>query len=74
LEKITTDRHQSQQASGAFVKASTEGGFSNSVFTVSGRQLRRTKGFKGYVTVYSLKEMGPSVHFYERELKSINEQ
>lgn len=62
-----------EKASGAFFKASMQGGFTDKRFTVSGRQLRRTKGFKNFVTVYSLEEMGPSMHFYERELKSVNE-
>lgn len=59
------------QGAGVFLKASTVGGFGDRVFTVSGRQLRKTKHFKSYVPVYSLAEMGPSLHFYQRELKAV---
>jgi len=55
-----------------FLKASTKGGFGDKVFTVSGRQLRATKGFKKFVAVYSLSEMGPAFHFYENDMKSVN--
>jgi hypothetical protein len=51
-----------------FVKISELGGFGPSVYTVSGRQLRANKRFDRYIPVYSLKELGPSLHFYEREL------
>ena len=57
---------------GAFAKASVQGGFGDKVFTISGRQLRKTKGLKNFVTVYSLAEMGPSLHFYQKELKAVN--
>ena len=52
-----------------FVRASVRGGFGKNVYTVSGRQLRTTKNFKEYVPVYSLEELGPSLHFYSNELK-----
>jgi hypothetical protein len=52
-----------------FVRASTRGGFGKNVYTVGGRQLRTTKHFKSYVPVYSLLELGPSLHFYTNELK-----
>ena len=55
-----------------FLKASTKGGFGDRLFTISGRQLRATKGFKQMVAVYSLSEMGPAFHFYENDLKTIN--
>jgi hypothetical protein len=55
-----------------FLKASTVGGFGDQHFTVSGRQLRKQKGLKDFVAVYSLAEMGPSLHFYEQELKSLS--
>lgn len=53
-----------------FVRASTRGGFGKIVYTISGRQLRTTKHFKMYVPVYSLLELGPSLHFYTNELKA----
>jgi hypothetical protein len=53
----------------AFTKISMVGGFGKTVFTVSGRQLRCSKGCKSYVPVYSLGELGPSLHFYSNELK-----
>ena len=52
-----------------FTKVSTQGGFGSKVYTVSGRQLRATKNFKQFVPVYSLAELGPSLHFYSTELK-----
>jgi hypothetical protein len=62
----------SDKPAGAFMKASTVGGFSDKHFTISGRQLRKQKGLKDFVAVYSLAEMGPSLHFYEQELKSVS--
>ena len=53
-----------------FTKISAEGGFGPSVYTVSGRQLRSSRHFKSFVPVYSLAELGPSLHFYTSELKS----
>ena len=61
-----TDKHPT-----TFLKASTVGGFGDRRFTVSGRQLRKQKGLKDFIAVYSLAEMGPSLHFYEKELKSV---
>ena len=61
-----------REAGGAFLKASTRGGFGDKTYTVSGRQLRAARGLKDFVTVYSLSEMGPSVHFYQSELKSVD--
>jgi len=52
-----------------FTKISSEGGFGQTVYTVTGRQLRHSKGSKSYVPVYSLGELGPSLHFYTNELK-----
>jgi hypothetical protein len=54
-----------------FVKISELGGFGPSVYTVSGRQLRANKRFDRYIPVYSLKELGHSLHFYERELARV---
>ena len=54
----------------AFTKISVEGGFGKRVFTVGGRQLRSSKWQKSYVPVFSLAELGPSLHFYANELKS----
>ena len=56
---------------GVFSKFSTVGGFGSSEYTVSGRQLRQTAS-KRYVAVYGLKELGPSLHFYDAELKAIS--
>jgi len=53
----------------AFTKVSTEGGFGKRIFTVGARQLRASKWQKSYVPVYSLSELGPSLHFYTNELK-----
>jgi hypothetical protein len=53
----------------AFTKISSVGGFGKTVFTISGRQLRRNKSLKTFVPVYSLQELGPSLHFYANELK-----
>ena len=54
----------------AFTKISTEGGFGKRVYTVSGRQLHASKWQKSYVPVYSLNEVGPSLHFYTNDLKA----
>lgn len=56
----------------AFEKYSVEGGYSSNVYTVSGMQLRRTRQPNSLVAVYSLREYGPGMHFYEPELKSVN--
>lgn len=53
----------------SFTKISSVGGFGKSIFTVSGRQLRTNKSAKLFVPVYSLQELGPSLHFYTNELK-----
>ena len=53
-----------------FSKYSTEGGFGETVYTVSGRQLRQT-ATKKFVAVYALKEMGNDLHFYDAELKAV---
>lgn len=58
----------------AFEKYSVEGGYSDRTYTVSGMQLRRTSKLRDLVAVYSLKEYGPSLHFYEPELKAVNEE
>jgi|694.fasta_scaffold55292_4 hypothetical protein len=52
-----------------FSKISEIGGFGKTVYTVGGRQLRSTKGGKAYVPLYSINELGPSLHFYTHELK-----
>jgi hypothetical protein len=52
-----------------FTKISMAGGFGKTVYTITGRQLRCSKGCKSYVPVYSLGEMSPSLHFYSHELK-----
>ena len=54
-----------------FDKISKIGGFGPTTFTISGRQLRNSKDRKYFVPCYSLLEMGPSLHFYQNELKSI---
>jgi hypothetical protein len=54
-----------------FAKYSTEGGFGEKIYTVSGRQLRQTAS-KKFVAVYALKEMGNDLHFYDAELKAVN--
>lgn len=53
-----------------FTKLSVQGGFGAAIYTISGRQLRSTKTFKHLVPVYSLAELGSSLHFYTGELKS----
>ncbi len=53
----------------AFTKISSVGGFGKTVYTISGRQLRSNKALKVFVPVYSLQELGPSLHFYSNELK-----
>jgi hypothetical protein len=52
----------------AFTKISSVGGFGSTVYTISGRQLRSNKNNNTYVPVYSLLELGPSLHFYVNEL------
>lgn len=54
-----------------FDKISKIGGFGPTIFTISGRQLRNSKDRKHFVQCYSLSEMGPSLHFYQSELKSV---
>lgn len=54
---------------GAFFKASHWGAFGPDIYTISNRQLRAVKNFKGYVPVYSLKEIGSEHFFYASELK-----
>ena len=54
-----------------FDKISKIGGFGPTSFTISGRQLRSTKDRKHFVACYSLTEMGPSMHFYQDELKAV---
>ena len=62
----------SEQKKG-FEKRSTKGGFGSTEYTVSGRQLRQTANKKNFVAVYALKEFGNSLHFYESELRALNE-
>jgi hypothetical protein len=57
------------QKTGLFFKTSHWGTFGPSVYTVVNRHLRATKNFKGYVPVYSLKEIGPEHFFYSTELR-----
>jgi hypothetical protein len=54
---------------GVFTKISSVGGFGTTVYTVGGRQLRGSKGGQSYVPMYSINELGPSLHFYSHELK-----
>lgn len=54
-----------------FDKISKIGGFGPTVFTISSRQLRSSKDRKHFIPCYSLEEMGPSLHFYQNELKGI---
>lgn len=54
-----------------FDKISKIGGFGSTVFTISGRQLRTAKDRKTFIPCYSLEEMGPSLHFYQTELKKV---
>lgn len=61
---------ESDGKSGPFTKHSTVGGFGPKIYTISGRQLRQTKGLK-YVAVYGLEELGRSLHFYDAELKAV---
>ena len=56
-----------------FEKRSTKGGFGSTEYTVFGRQLRQTANKKKFVAVYALKEFGNSLHFYEAELRALNE-
>ena len=60
-----------EQKLGAFTSISTEGGFGPVIYTISGRQLRASKNFKAFVPLYSLAELGPSLHFYSNELKAV---
>ena len=69
LARSTTWDDESEKKK-AFTKISVEGGYGKRVFTVGGRQLRASKWHKSYVPVYSLTELGPSLHFYANELKS----
>lgn len=62
------------KTTGVFFKASRWGTFSSDVYTVSSRQLRATKYFKGYVPVYTLQEIGPDRTFYASELKHTGKQ
>lgn len=57
------------QKTGPFFKTSHWGTFGPTVYTISNRQLRATKNFKGYVPMYSLKEIGSEHLFYATELK-----
>jgi hypothetical protein len=70
-KKVEGNTDRQTESGGVFMKASTVGGFGDKQFTVSGRQLRAQKGLRDFVAVYSLLEMGPSLHFYDKELKSI---
>ena len=52
-----------------FFKASQEGNFGKTVFTISGRQLRANQNFDRLIPVYSLEEFNRErYHFYENEL------
>lgn len=55
---------------GNFFKASHHGSFAPSAYTITGRQLRASRGFKNYVAVYSVSEL-PGTWFYEEDLKKL---
>lgn len=55
----------------SFFKPSQWGTFGEEIYTIGARQLRATKKLNQFVPVYSLKEIGPSVHFYTNELKKL---
>jgi len=57
-------------AGGAFAKASVDGAYGETEYTISGRQLRADRNYKILVPVYSLAEFGGNqhLHFYENEL------
>lgn len=63
--------HGTRKKTHIFSKRSVEGGFTSNIYTVSNMQLRKTKQTNSLVSVYSLTEMGPNLHFYESELKSV---
>lgn len=62
---------ESGEKLGAFGKATMRGAFGAKSYTVSGRQLRVDRSRKRMVPVYALAEMGPAMHFYERELRRV---
>ena len=70
---LATASNWKQQKSG-FEKRSTKGSFGSSLYTVSGRQLRQTANKKKFVAVYALQEFGNSLHFYEAELRAVNDE
>jgi hypothetical protein len=68
-EKVLLARRANWNAKTShFLKVSEKGGFGKQLFTIESRQLRADKSFRQYVPVYSLKELGPSKHFYEKEM------
>jgi len=71
LARSANWKHREQML-GAFGKVTMKGGFGTKRYTVSGRQLRADKKFSTYVPVYSLREFGPSLHFYTTELSKIS--
>jgi len=68
-------KHNKKIASSAFFKTSHWGTFDDKVYTIASRQLRATKGFKGYAPMYALKEYvdddGSTRLFYASELKHV---
>ena len=62
---------ETQEKLKTFDKISKIGGFGSTTFTISGRQLRTAKDRKSFIPCYSLAELGPSLHFYQTELKSV---
>jgi len=70
LARSANWKHREQML-GAFGKVTMKGGFGTKKYTVGGRQLRADKKFSTYVPVYSLKEFGPSLHFYSNELSKV---
>ncbi len=67
-------KNNKKLASNAFFKTSHWGTFDEKVYTIASRQLRSTKGFKGYVPMYALQEFDADSTrlFYASELKRVN--
>ncbi len=66
-------KHNKKTAGNAFFKTSHWGTFDEKVYTISGRQLRATQNYRGYVPMYALKEYEDSGRlFYASELKRVN--
>jgi hypothetical protein len=60
------------EKTGRFAKPSVAGSFGQTVYTVSGRQLRANRDFTKMTPVYALKEFGNRhLHFYQTELQKV---